>query len=118
MHNLKEIRKNLDFFKNKISERNSSVNLDDLLDLDKSNRELIQKKELKEQEKKILSKSKNSINFEKSKILSKEIDEIEKKQTILQEKIFATLSNIPNIATDDVPVGVDEKSNKIIKKIV
>ena len=117
MHNLKEIRKNLDFFKNKILERNSSVNLDDLLDLDKSNRELIQKKELKEQEKKILSKSKNSINFEKSKILSKEIDEIEKKQTILQEKIFATLSNIPNIATDDVPVGVDEKSNKIIKKI-
>ena len=117
MHNIKEIRKNLDFFKKKISERNSSINLNDLIILDKNNRELIQQKEKKEQEKKFLSKSKDSKNFEKSKNLSKEIDEIAKKQTVLNEKISAILSNIPNIARDDVPVGVDEKTNKNIKQI-
>ena len=53
MHNIKEIRKNLDFFKKKISERNSPINFNDLIILDKNNRELIQKKEKKEQEKKI-----------------------------------------------------------------
>ena len=84
MHNIKEIRKDLDFFKKKILERNSVINFDDLISLDKDNRELIQQKEKKEQEKKSLSKLKDPINFEKSKILSKEIDEIAKKQIILQ----------------------------------
>ncbi len=117
MHNIKEIRKDLEFFKKKISERNCSIDFDDLIKLDKDNRELILKKEKKEQEKKLLSKSKDSANFEKSKNLSKEIDEIAKKQIILHSKIIAVLSNIPNIAKDDVPVGADEKTNKIIKKI-
>ena len=91
MHSIKDIRKNLDFFKKKISERNSSINFDDLIIIDKDNRELIQQKEKKEQEKKLLSKSKDSTNFEKSKNLSKEIDEIAKKQIILQHKIFIIL---------------------------
>ena len=55
MHNIKEIRKNLEFFKKKIFERNSLVNFDELIILDKKNRELIQQKERKEQEKKLLS---------------------------------------------------------------
>ena len=116
MHNIKEIRKDLNFFKKKISERNSLIDFDDLIILDKDNRELIQKKEKKEQEKKLLSKSKDSTNFKKSKNLSKEIDEIAKKQIILQHKIYKILYNIPNIARDDVPVGIDEKSNQTIKQ--
>ena len=116
MHNIKEIRNDLDFFKKKISERNSSINFDDLIALDKDNRNLIQQKEKKEQEKKLLSKSKDSTNFEKSKYLSDDIDKIAKNQNILQKKIFLILSTIPNIASDDVPVGVDEKTNKIIKQ--
>ena len=42
MHNIKEIRNDLDFFKKKISERNSSISFDDLINLDKDKRELIQ----------------------------------------------------------------------------
>jgi len=117
MHNIKEIRKDLDFFKKKISQRNSSINFDDLINLDKDNRELIQHKEKKEQEKKLLSKLKDPANFEKSKDLSKEISDITKKQIILSNKILIILSNVPNIARDDVPVGTDEKSNKLIKQI-
>ena len=45
MHNLKSIRENKDFYKKKLSERNVNINLDELLELDKSNRDLIQKKE-------------------------------------------------------------------------
>ena len=73
MHNLKDIRNNLEFFKVKIKERNVNLNFDQLLSLDKENRELIRNKEILEQEKKILSKSKEEKNFEKSKKLSKEI---------------------------------------------
>ena len=58
MHNLKDIRKNFKDFKRKISQRNISINLDEIINLDKKNREFIQKKENLEQEKKILSKKK------------------------------------------------------------
>ena len=116
MHNIKKIRQDVEFYKKKISERNSIIDFDNLINLDKENRELIQKKEIKEQEKKLLSKLKDEKNFEISKKLSKEIDEILKDQTILQNKIFNILSGIPNIALNDVPLGKDEKSNKLIKQ--
>ena len=80
MHNLKDIRNNLDFFKIKIKERNVNLDFEQLLDLDKENRELIRNKEILEQEKKILSKSKEEKNFDKSKKLSKEIEIISETQ--------------------------------------
>ena len=116
MHNLKDIRNNVDKFKSKIKERNVEIDFDKLLSLDKENRVLIQNKEKFEQEKKIISKSKDSKNFEKSKKLSIEIDKLNKKQHEMSDKINSILSNIPNVAMEDVPVGKDEKSNKIIKK--
>ena len=45
--------------------------------LDKTNRDLIQKKELLEQEKKKISKSRDKSLFKKSKELSKQINELE-----------------------------------------
>ena len=52
MHNLKAIRENIDLFRKKISDRNVDINFDELLKLDKKNREIIQNKEKLEQEKK------------------------------------------------------------------
>ena len=67
MHNLKSIRENPDVFRKRISSRNVDINLDELLNLDKKNREIIQKKEKLEQEKKIISKTKDKSQFKKSK---------------------------------------------------
>ena len=114
MHNIKDIRKNLEIYKRKIFERNSSIDFDSLVKLDEENRNLIQKKEEKEQVRKKLSKSKDPLNFELSKKLSVEIDITSKSQSVLQNKILSILSAIPNIALEDVPVGKDEKSNKLI----
>ena len=57
MHNIKEIRKDPDFFLKKLSHRNTKIDLNQILGLDKKNRDLIQKIEKLEQEKKIISKS-------------------------------------------------------------
>ena len=57
MHNLKEIRKNIELFEKKIKDRNTNIDFKLLIKLDKQNRELIQKEQL-EQDKKILSKKK------------------------------------------------------------
>ena len=117
MHSLKEIRKNFELFERKIKERFSAIDLKSLISLDKENRELIQKKEKLEQEKKLLSKKKDPQNFSKSKNLTDEIVLLENSQKKLQKKINQIIFSLPNLALEDVPVGKDEKSNKIIKSI-
>ena len=117
MHEIKIIRKNPDFFKKKISERNTELDIKKLLDLDKKNRELIQNKEKFEQEKKIISQKKDKSQFAKSKDLSLKIEDVSKEQIKIMQKIDLILSSLPNIALDEVPIGKDEKANKEINKI-
>ena len=112
MHNIKDLRKNLEFFKKKLTERNINFNIEDFNKKDALNRELISKKESLEQEKKSLSKSKDKSNFEKSKKISQEISNLEKKQSLSQNEVDKIIFSLPNIAHNDVPVGKDEKSNK------
>ena len=116
MHNIKELRKNIDFFKKKLSDRNFDLNIDLFNELDNINRKLINEKEKLEQDKKILSKSKEKSNYEKSKKISQMISEISKKQILSQEKLNNLLHILPNLAVEDVPVGKDEKSNKLIEQ--
>ena len=115
MHNLKTIRENIDLFKKKIKERNVTVNFDELLILDKKKREILQKKEKLEQEKKIISRNKDKKLFKESKKISAEIDDLEKINIDLSKKINPILNLLPNIALDEVPVGKDEKFNKELK---
>ena len=87
MHNIKELRKNLKDFKSKFLDRNFDFKIDVFDNLDKLNRNLISEKEKLEQEKKILSKTKNESNFEKSKKISKKIfTQIVKNQTSDRER--------------------------------
>ena len=74
MLDIKAIRKNPELYSKKIADRNSNLNINELLDLDKKNRELIQKKESLEQEKKSISSKKDKTQFEKSKKISLQID--------------------------------------------
>ena len=117
MHNLKDLRKNLEIFKKKFKDRNLDFDIEKFDKADEINRELISKKEALEQEKKQLSKSKEKSNFEKSKKISKQIDQILIEQNQTQEKIDKIVSNLPNIANENVPIGKDEKDNKLIKKV-
>ena len=116
MHSLKDIRKNKEFFKKKFSERNTEINLDSILDLDKENRDFISKKESLEQEKKNISKQKDTKNFEKSKEISSKIEIISKSHNKIQKMLNEKLSFLPNVALDDVPVGKNESSNKLIRQ--
>ena len=116
MHNLKEIRENLEHFKTLLSHRNSEVDYDQILDLDKKNRQLSQEKEKFEMEKKNISKLKDESLFEKSKEISKQIENLSKKQKIIKNELDNLLSSIPNLPLDEVPVGKDENDNVEITK--
>ena len=116
MHNLKDLRKNLDTYVKSFKDRNVNFNTEDFKKKDSFNRDLINKKEKLEQEKKILSKSKDKKNFEKSKKISLEIKDLIERQSNSQKDLDKIIFSLPNLAHYDVPVGTDEKSNKLIKK--
>ena len=116
MHNIKDLRKNLKLYKKKLFDRNFELDINEFEKLDNINRKLINEKEKLEQEKKILSKSKDKSNFEKSKKISEEISKISKNQLISQKNINNVLNIMPNLALDDVPIGKDENSNKLISQ--
>ena len=116
MHNIKDIRQNPDQFKKDLSNRFVDIDLKKILLLDEKNRNLIQKKEALEKEKKDISKTKDPTLFEKSKKISEQIYIYTKEQTDIKNQLDNILSSIPNIALEDVPVGKNESFNKEISK--
>ena len=116
MHNLKEIRKNFESFKKSLHKRNIDIDFQLLKKLDEENRELIQKKESLENEKKNISKSKDENLFKKSKEISKNLDEITQKQKTIKRELDMILSDIPNVPHEDVPNGKDDNDNVEISK--
>ncbi len=111
MHNLKEIRKDFQNFQKKLQNRNISIDIENLKNLDEQNRYLIQKKENFENEKKNISKSKDESLFKRSKEISNEINKISEEQKKIKLELEKILSNIPNIPHEDVPNGKDENDN-------
>ena len=116
MHNIKFIRENFDEFKKLIKSRNVNAHLDEILELDKKNRNFIQSKEQLEKEKKEISKSKDKSKFSRSKEISNEIDSLTSEQKKFKNKLETILSSLPNLPLNDVPVGTDESFNKEVKK--
>ena len=116
MHNLKEIRKDFENFKKLIQKRNVDINFDQLKKLDEQNRDLIQKKESYENEKRKLSKSKDESMFKKSKEISNQLQLITEDQKKIKKELDLILSNIPNIPDNNVPLGKDENDNIELSK--
>ena len=116
MHNIKEIRNDIESFKEFLKKRFLDLDIDKILNLDEENRKFIQEKEALEKEKKDISKSKDKTLFEKSKKISVNIDKISKLQFKVKKELESILSAIPNVPHKDTPIGKDENSNVEISK--
>ena len=103
MHNIKEIRNDFNRFKNQLKSRNIDLDINNLKELDEKNRNLIQKKEILESEKKNISKSKDESLFKRSKEISIELEDVSNEQRKIKFDLDKILSNIPNIPHKDVP---------------
>ncbi len=108
MHNIKEIRKDFDAFSKALKKRSIDIDLNKLKKLDIDNRDLIQKKETLEKEKKDISKTKDKTLFSRSKEITQSIDKIADQQSKIKSDLDEILSSIPNIPHDDVPIGSNE----------
>ena len=80
MHNLKDIRNDFSAFAKSLKNRSANIDFENLQKLDEENRNLIQKKESLEKEKKDISKSKDESLFKKSRELSIELEKITEQQ--------------------------------------
>jgi len=116
MHNLKEIRKDFSKFEKDLEKRSVKIDFNNLKKLDEFNRDLIQKKENLEKEKKDISKSKDESLFKKSKEISIELEKVSEKQKNTKIELDHILSGIPNLPHSDVPNGKDENDNVEVLK--
>ena len=116
MHNIRDIRKNIEFFEKSLKKRFFDFDLKKIISLDESNRKYIQEKEFLEKQKKEISKSKDKSQFDKSKAISREIEKLSKLQTEVKVHLDNILSAMPNIPNEAVPIGKDENSNVEISK--
>ena len=116
MHNLKDIRKDFSEFAKSLEKRFINIDFGNLQKLDEQNRNLIQKKESLEKEKKDISKSKDESLFKKSKEISTELEKVSNNQKKIKIELDGILSNIPNLPHSDVPVGKDENDNIEVSK--
>ena len=116
MHNIKDIRKDFIAFAKSLEKRSININFENLQKLDELNRDLIQKKEALEKEKKDISKSKDENLFKKSKEISIDLEKISENQKETKIELEKILSNIPNIPHKDVPEGKNELDNVEISK--
>ncbi len=120
----KILKENPDLIKEMLIKRNIKFPIDDLFSLDKNRRQLIielqnlyHKKNLIAKE--IAIKRKSNIQtdnqIQEMSHISEEIKILEDKSKINDGKYNKLLYNIPNFFHDSIPVGIDEKDNKIIK---
>ena len=116
MHNIKDIRNNIESFKEALKKRFLDLDVNKILKLDENNRKFIQERETFEKEKKIISRSKDKNLFDKSKSITIEIEKISKLQSNIKGELDKLLSSIPNIPHKDIPEGSDENSNVEISR--
>ena len=103
-------------FEKALEKRSLKIDFKKLQKLDEENRNLIQKKEAIEKEKKDISKSKDETLFKKSKELTFELEKLIDSQKKIKTELDNLLSNIPNIPHEDVPNGKDENDNVEVLK--
>jgi seryl-tRNA synthetase len=127
MLDIRIIREKPEWVKERLKTRGEDYPIDEILELDKKRRELIQrvenlrhirreeserigklKKEGKEEEAKALS--------EKVKALGEELKGLEEELKKVEEELEFKMSLIPNLPHESVPFGVDDTNNVVVKR--
>ncbi|MDP2855582.1 MAG: serine--tRNA ligase [bacterium] len=116
---LKQIRENPDLFRETIKNRKAKADVDKILALDKEWRSVTSEVEFLRTEQNRLSKNKDfsQDELEKAKAMKERIKELEKQQEPLQSELDQMLYLVPNVPLADVPVGLDETGNKVLREV-
>jgi len=107
------IRENLDKVKKAIFEKGVDIDIDQLLETDKKRRELIQQVDELRARRNIIAKEKN---IEEGKRIKQELDGLEDELRVEEEKFKNLMLYVPNIPSEDSPIGRNSTYNVEILK--
>lgn len=121
MLDIQFIRDNPDLVKQKSKEKSFDVNIDDLLKVDQTRRELLQDLEIQRAKRNELTAAAKGSkpsdeNIAEGKLLKEKLSKIEAEFEKVDSEYSKLLKLVPNPHLDDVPVG-GEDSSKEIKKV-
>lgn len=107
------IRENVNIVKKAVTEKVIDLNVDELLEVDVTRRDLISKVEDLRRQRNEVAKERD---IEKGKKIKGQLDELEDDLREAQQKFDRLMLLVPNIPSSDSPVGPDSDSNKEISK--
>lgn len=118
MLDIQFIRSNRELVARKASEKNISIDLDQLIGFDDKRRELLQEVESLRQERNSLSSSNKSgkpseEDINRGKTIKDELVKLEHQLSSIEQEFWQLLKQIPNLHFDDVPVGGEEASQEL-----
>ncbi len=113
MLDIKFIRENVDAVKKAVELKGVDLHVDRLLELDQIHRDALVKVEDLRRERNIAAQNRD---IEKGKEIKLQLDGLETELKEAQERLEHMMLFVPNIPSDDSPVGPNSDSNKEIKK--
>ncbi len=114
MLDIQLIREKTEEVKKAVKNKQMDIKLvDEVLVLDLKRRALIKEIEEIRAERNIAAKEKN---IEKGKEIKERLQKLEPELSKIEKEFTSALWKIPNLISDDTPIGKDERENKIIKK--
>jgi len=123
MLEIKYIRENVDAVKKAVKDKNVDIDIDELLQIDRKRRELLQQVEsLNTNKKEIAKRVKDAPDAEKPQIsaegkqIKEKLSEFEPKMKEAEERFKALMLRVPNVPSEDTPVGKDENDNVEVAK--
>ncbi len=113
------IRENSEKVKEACKNKNVNVDVDRVLVLDKSKRELMTQMETLKAEQNKISRggADNQAIFTQAKEIKEKIKAMSPELEKTDEELKKLLLQLPNIPFDDVPVGKDDSENKVLRKV-
>ena len=115
MLDIKFIRQNPEVVKKAIKNKNVDLDLDKLLALDVRRRELIESSEALKAEQNKKSKG-PQFNVDELKNLKENFKVLEGELACVEEEFGQLMLQVPNIPSDDTPIGPDETHNEVLRK--
>ena len=119
MLDIKLIREDLDKVKKGVKDRGVDIDIDKIISLDNDRRKLIQEIESLKAEKNKISKQKtrNKKQEKKAKELKNKIKKLEPELEKIEKEFKELMFQVPNLPSNDVPIGKDEKSNLVVRNV-
>lgn len=126
MLDIKLVRENPEKTNELLKRRNPELSVDEIIKTDKKRREAQAKADELRSEKKKLSQEvgmlrkqgKDSLEIEeKVKKINEEMKDLENFESEINETQKSLLLNIPNLPSEDTPIGLNEKDNVVIKTV-